>query len=226
MAVLGATTLTDCFYIEQFLGGIDPGIVGGATGYRAIFQGDTTASMAWTKETDANFNNIALRVTSSTSGTIAGTTAFTTVLTQKSIGLSIGQAPTIGVTLNQASANVGTSPRTIQNQTVSSTVGTTGSPADNPPHDHNYVIEADEPVISAAPQRVNAALNGPYTAGVVGGDGNHAHTITFTVHSHTVPDTHSHPITGSHGHTPISPPQENFAVLYRDVIIARKDIKP
>ena len=230
MAVLGSSTLTDCEYIEDFLGGIDPGIPGGTTGFKCVFN-QTTPSVSWTKETDSAYNDIALRVVTGGSGAqISGSTAFSSVLTTKSIGLSIQSTPS-NASLSAASGNVSVGQRTIQNQTTASSIPLLGALADLAPHNHDYTIESAVPVFNAAPERVIANLHGPFNSGARGGDGQHGHTVTFNLHSHPISSTHGHSF-NDNGHShPISGPlipltQENFTVLYRDVVIARKDVKP
>jgi hypothetical protein len=215
MAVLGATTLTGCSYIESFIAG----------GSRCVFNQTIPSdngvgiSVGWTKETSLTYNNIALRVVTGTV-TPGGSTAFTTVLTQKSIGLSV-QPASAGVTFNQASGNVGSG-----QQVASGSFSAGPALADLPAHDHSYSREAANPVFSAPAQRVLVDLS-PRTSGSAGGDNGHQHGITFTQHSHGVASTHGHVITGAHTHTPPAASlQEDFAVLYRDVVIATKDSPP
>ncbi len=208
MAVLGATTLTGCSYIESFIAG----------GNRCLFN-QTTPSTSWTKETSLTYNNVALRVVTGTV-TPGGSTAFTTVLTQKSIGLSV-QPASAAVGFNQASGNVGSG-----QQVASGSFLAEPALADLPAHSHSYTREESNPVFSAPAQRVLVDLSAR-TSGSAGGDGGHQHGITFTQHSHGVTSDHTHPIGGSHSHTPPAASlQEDFAVLYRDVVIATKDSPP
>ena len=219
MAVLGATTLTGCEYIEQFLGGTDP-----LTGepYRCVFN-STTPSTSWTKETSLVYNNAALRVVTGDGYDTGGSSAFTTVLSSnKSIGLAI-QPGAAAVTFQPAAGNVTANAASLLPVARTSAAVL----ADLPTHTHNFDRNAQVPHIPAAPQRVNSALSTARNTGTRGNSTQHDHTITATPHTHGITDTHTHPITGSHSHTPPGPgTQENFAVLYRDVIIARKDVKP
>lgn len=223
MAVLGATTLTGCLYIESFLGGTDPGT---GTGYKCVFN-QTTPSTSWTKETALAYNDIALRVVTGTGAATGGSTAFSTVLTTKSIGLAI-QPATAGVIFQPSQpGGVTLQAKTIQNSATPVQTTTTASLADLPPHDHQFQRNLAQPVLNAGVSRTNATLTGPFNSGQGGGNVQHSHTLQFTAHSHVVNSNHTHTISGSHSHTPPVPAtQENFAVLYRDVVIARKDVKP
>ena len=226
MAVLGATTLTGCEFIEQFLGGTDP-ITGEP--YRCVFN-STNPSVSWTKETSLVYNNAALRVTTGDGYDTGGSAAFTTVLSSgKSIGLSIQQrtvGPTLNVTLNPSPANVTATAASLYPGGAPVTVGSS-TLADLPLHTHNFNRHETIPMTPAAPQRVNATLSAARQTGDRGGSIQHAHNINANPHTHGITGTHTHTVTGSHGHTPPGPgTQENFAVLYRDVIIARKDVKP
>lgn len=219
MAVLGATTLTGCLYIESFLGGTDPGT---GTGYKCVFN-QTTPSTSWTKETALAYNDIALRVVTGTGAATGGSTAFSTVLTARSIGLSIQQAAA-GVTFNQAAGNVSTGQAYGY---PPASLGLQGAVADLPSHTHQFQRNLAEPILDSNIARTNATLTGPFTSGGSGSSLQHGHTATWGLHAHGVTDTHGHGIAGQHGHTPPGPgTQDNFAVLYRDVVIARKDVKP
>lgn len=224
MAVLGATTLTGCVFIEQFLGGTDPGT---GTGYRCIFN-STNPSTSWTKETSLAYNDAALRVITGTGAGTGGSTAFATVLSSgKSIGLSV-QSGTAGVTFQPSQpANVSANASPLFGQGTSP--GLSGaSLADLPFHTHTFDRHAIVTTIpTASVQKVNATLTAARQTGNGGSSTQHTHTVSGGTHTHGITSNHTHTIGGSHGHTPPVPgTQENFAVLYRDVIIARKDVKP
>lgn len=223
MSVLGATTLTGCSFIEQFLGGIDPGT---GTGYRCIFN-STNPSTSWTKETSLAYNNAALRVVTGTGAGTGGSSAFTTVLSSnKSIGLSVGTG-TANVTFQSSQpGNVSANAASLFPSGGGNPSG--GAVADLPTHTHNFDRHAAVPVQPAAPLRVNSQLQTARQTTDRGSSTQHTHTIQASPHTHGITSNHTHTVSGgSHGHTPPVPgTQEDFAVLYQDVVIARKDVKP
>jgi len=84
MAVLGATSLSGCNSIPDFI----------AAGSLVLFQ-QSTAPLSWTKQT--THDNKALRVVSGTA-TPGGTTAFTSVFTSRTPTGSVSGSGTIGNT--------------------------------------------------------------------------------------------------------------------------------
>jgi len=223
MAVLGSTTLTGCEYIESFLGGYIPFTT---TGYMCVFN-QTTPGGSWTKVTNPAYNDIALRVVTGGSGNqISGSTAFSSVLTTKSIGLSI-QPASAGVTFNSASGNVSLQNKTIQNSPTPVQTTTSANLADLPLHTHQFQRFNAQQILQSTADRANSTLAAAQDSGTTGGNVQHSHTLQFTAHSHSVNSSHTHQISGSHTHEVSGPQtQENFAVLYRDVVIAEKDVKP
>jgi hypothetical protein len=217
MAVLGATTLTGCLYIESFLGGREPTT---NVPFRCMFENASVAPISWTKETGYSTNGIALRVVNGTIGSRTST-AFSQILTQRDIGLSIQQG-TSAVSANPNPANITIGPvqaggPALMNPAV----------ADIPAHAHTHSRHLSESLTVATPQ-VLVRSNGIDTriSGTNGTSSAHPHNYTFTNHQHTIGSAHSHTIgPGLHSH-PTGSTQESFSVSYRDVIIAEKDVKP
>lgn len=220
MAILGSTTLTGCFYIEDFLGGVDPATLGG---FRTTFE-NATAPTSWVKDTSYSTNGVALRVVT---GSVTSRTglSFSQTFTARSIGLSVDLASS-AVTLNPASGGITIAQNTINPSALTSSA----SLADLPAHAHQFSRNVAQPGLQAAsPPGITANSDAATTisSGGQGQSGQHTHTINFAQHAHPVSDTHTHTITGQHDH-PVSGPvsQENFSVIYRDMIIAEKTIKP
>ena len=225
MAVLGSTTLTGCLYIEDFLGGADVGI-GTTVGYKCVFN-QTDSPTSWTKELDLLYNNIALRVVSGAGATITNNGfGFTQAFAPRSIsGLLINDG-TSTVTLNSNSITI-----SISNDAAGTSQSVDGSLAELPLHDHGYQRNDTATVPTGPAQRANITLTTGLNTGQRGGDGQHNHTLNLSQHTHTISSPHNHPITGgTHPHSIDNSPApsltENFSVLYKDVIIARKDLKP
>ncbi len=217
MAILGSTTLTDCYYIPSFLGGLD----GSSRPFHTVFE-NAFAPTSWTKDTSFSTNGISLRVITGTVGSRLGPLipTFTQVFTTKSIGLSIVQNTAAPVTTGPAPANV-----TINQAAAQGQIGLQGSVEDIPAHSHGYQVNlnrtASQPGLSnhLGPQDTVAS-------GAEGSSGQHGHTLSFGQHAHTAPDTHAHTVTaGQHSHAVPGPnTQEDFLIRYRDVIIASKDV--
>jgi hypothetical protein len=129
MAVLGATNLTGCNSIPDFIAG----------GSLVLFQ-QTTAPTSWTKQT--THNNKALRVVSGTA-TPGGSTAFTTVFASRPVSGTVGnhtlttpQIPShnhpngseyVNVTsVGNPSPSHGANPQQLQERLAVVTTGNTG----------------------------------------------------------------------------------------------------
>lgn len=220
MAVLGSTSLTGCLYIESFLGGVDPITL---TGFRCIFENASVSPISWTKDTSYSTNGIALRVVT---GSITSRTDrdFSQVFTSVPLGLSI--------TSNSSAVSLGPSPANVSfvAQVISGGPTVTGGElADTVSHRHDFsrnTPTSATPAPNAGILTNNDNLNARQTD-LTGGDNQHTHGISYPPHGHPVSSAHPHTVTGSHNHT-ITPTsqQESFNILYRDVIIATKDIKP
>lgn len=217
MAVLGSTSLTGCLYIESFLGGQDPNTLGG---FRCVFENATVSPPSWVKDTSYSTNGIALRVTT---GNIQSRTNFTFAQTfaDRSLGLTIQQNAS-AVTIDSASGGI-----TVNQQVASTSTTVGGGLADLPDHDHVYGSNNFDTRSGPAAVGVRDNVTELRTSSSTGGNQPHPHDLTFAQHAHPVTSSHTHTISGQHDHTISAPTQqENFAVIYRDVIIAEKTIKP
>jgi hypothetical protein len=137
MAVLGATSLTGCNSIPDFI----------ASGSRVIFE-QSSAPTSWTKDVSTH-NNKALRVVTGTA-TPGGSLAFTTAFGSREISGSVSVSGTVGgLTLstsqipshahpNGASANVtntNAGPTGAASRTTSQATGNAGGGGS---HDHPF----------------------------------------------------------------------------------------
>jgi hypothetical protein len=204
MAILSSTQLTDCNFIPGFI----------QSGSRVVFE-NSTSPTSWTKDTSLSTNGVALRIITGTLNP-GGTTAFSQVLTQRSIGLTLVQV-TAGVTLGAVSANISTQPAQAM------APFTSGSAiADIPQHTHTY--PSNDTRTTAPGSRSMPGSFQTLSTTNAGQGGQHNHGVTVSAHVHGVQSPHTHTTTGQHSH-PVSGPlsQENFSVVYRDVIISTKD---
>jgi hypothetical protein len=226
MAVLGATSLTGCLYIESFLGGTDPGT---SAGFKSVFE-NASAPTSWTKDTSFSTNGIALRVVT---GSLApgGSLTFPQVFIQRGVPLSINQV-TASVSLFPNSAGVGPD-GFLPGYTASASAGAfstnTASVADIPRHRHQYQFNTPA---TAPPgpvtRRNNLQLGRQTQSSPALQNGQHSHALSISQHQHEFDTTHEHPLyVTQHAHTVPGPgTQENFNISYRDVIIAEKQRKP
>jgi hypothetical protein len=147
MAILGATTLTGCDSIPDFI----------AAGTLNPFQ-QTTAPLSWTKDT--THNNKALRVVTGTAGS-GGTTAFTTVFASRTpagsisvsgsnsggsvqnAALSTAQLPAHGHRITDWLTNLGGSanwtPNMVNAANINSAVNTRNAGSGGQ-HSHSYTV--------------------------------------------------------------------------------------
>jgi hypothetical protein len=217
MAILGSTTLTDCYYIPSFLGGLD----GSSRPFHTVFE-NAFAPTSWTKDTSFSTNGISLRVTTGTVGSRLGPLipTFTQVFETKSLGLSIVQNTAVPVTTGSISANV-----TINQATAQGQIGLDGSVEDIPAHSHTYQVNRNRPA-STPGANVFFGPQDNVASGAEGSSGQHGHTLSFGQHTHGSSSTHAHTVTaGQHSHPAPGPgTQEDFSIMYRDVIIASKDV--
>jgi hypothetical protein len=209
MAILLSTKLENCNFIPGFI----------SSGSRMTFE-NATSPVSWTKDTSLSTNGVALRVVtgSLSPGGDATNGQFTQVLTQRSIGLSLTQT-TATVQLGASSANIATQPAQSSGSFTSGP-----SVADIPTHTHTY---PSNDIRTTAAQPNIRSMPGSFqtlSTTAAGQSGGHTHGVTVSAHNHTVQSPHTHSTTGQHSH-PVSGPvsQENFSVLYRDIIIAAKN---
>ena len=212
MAVLGISTLTGCDSIPSFI----------VSGTRMIFEQAAAPAASWTKETNAAYNDIALRVTTS-SVSSGGSLPFVTVFPATSKGLSAYpfSGPS-GLTLNPSGTILSVNPST----SGASTDGATISVTEMRSHAHQYQRRGDTLVARGSATTQNTPLLGnlTYETGNSAGGGGHSHGIQDTGHTHGISSgDHSHPFNeASHTHQ-FQMTARNFSLLYMDVIICTKD---
>lgn len=218
MAVLSVDTLTGCSSIPSFLGGTsdtpaNPSIT--------VFH-NTSAPTNWTKNTASSINNIALRVIGGAEGvgvSTGGTVPFSTVFSPKTSPLASSSSPA-GASFQTATAL----PATTQDATTITTQDVTFSASETPPHTHPYV---NSPTANANvnPGGSQRSLTSPgTTSGPGAGPGSHNHGNISAPHTHSISDSgHTHPVNALGDHTHSFTLNQNFDILYVDVIIATKD---
>lgn len=218
MAVLSVDTLSGCSSIPSFLGGTsdtpaNPSIT--------VFH-NTSAPTNWTKNTSSSIDNISLRVIGGAEGvgiSTGGSVPFSTVFSPKTSPLSSSTNPSAvslaSTTAVPATTQDGGGSITVQDHTLSN--------PDTPPHTHPYTLAPNTATnLTTGPsQRTNPT---PGTTGLGGGSETHSHPGMSAPHTHPITDTgHSHPVNsdGPHAHTFTL--NQDFDILYVDVIIATKD---
>jgi hypothetical protein len=165
MAVLGATNLTGCNSIPDFIAG----------GSLMLFQ-QTAAPTSWTKQT--THNNKALRVVSGTA-TPGGSTAFTTVFASRT------PAGTISASSGQIAAGGVVDNTTLATPQIPSHAHNQGQLSGG-----TFPGDIFAPLTSGAgdnPFRATSTVN----TGAAGGGGAHAHPFSGSQHNHPVSATFS-----------------------------------
>lgn len=216
MAVLGATSLTGCNSIPQFMPGVAD--VGASTASRTIFR-MATSPVSWTKDTAA-FDGM-LRVVNGATLSPGGSASFPTVFTATA-PLSVTLAQNIiGLTINQAAAfpgaNLPSGPGGDSN-TQPAAVSTAQITA----HDHPYIAGATGSLAPGTTANHAAQATSPAQFTSTGQNQGHIHGID--AHTHQLLGTfqqHAHTISGQHGHTVTS--TQTFHVNYVDMIVSIKD---
>lgn len=216
MAVLGATSLTGCSSIPSFI----------ATGSRMVFE-QTAAPTSWTKETNAAFNDVALRaVTGAVSS--GGSTPFVTVFPNSPRGLAaVPLTGPSGLSVNQS----GTILSVNQGPSLVQLTAHPLSAPEIPAHTHPYQQRSTGQNANAAGQLATRSADAvPATQVTIPASGDAG---SGTAHPHGVPDNfHAHPIdTGNHFHPTneashshsFTMTARDFRLLYMDVIICTKD---
>jgi len=224
MAILGSNFLSGCGSIPNFI----------ATGSRMVFEqtnapghNPPAAPTSWTKETNAAFNDVALRVVTGPAGS-GGGLPFISVFPNSPKGLS-------GVPLaGPSNLQVEASGPILALQPSPAAVSMTATPLSTPQmisHTHPYQQRATGQNPNAAGQlstrTADATTNQtpiPSSSSYGGGIG-HAHGIQDQGHA-------GHPVNpGSHGHgvNPVNHTHQfsmtarDFRLLYMDVIICTKN---
>lgn len=212
MAILGITTLTGCDSIPSFI----------VSGTRMIFEQAAAPSASWTKETNAAFNDIALKVTTSTIGS-GGSSPFVTVFPATNKGLSAYPfSNPSGLTLNPSGTILSVNP-SLSGGTSDSEIISIGEMRS---HAHTYQRRGDTLVQrgSAATQNTPLLGNLTYDTADSAGGGGHIHGIQDGGHSHAISSgDHSHPFNEANHTHQFQMTARNFSLLYMDVIICTKD---
>lgn len=213
MALLGATSLTGCNSIPQFIAGTADV---GASASRTVFR-MATSPVSWTKDTTA-FDGT-LRVTNGASLSPGGSSNFPVVFTASSpLSVTLSQnVVALSVDLAAAfpdvtSTDLGGS-GSVDGTTIS--VPTMGS------HGHPYIGPAPGNANAGTTVSNITTAQATISSGSYGGGGSHNHS--FSSHSHALGPIiqHTHTISGQHSHTVTS--TQNFNVNYVDMIISIKD---
>jgi hypothetical protein len=190
-----------------------------------VFEQDN-APTSWTKETNAAFNNVALRVIGGANGTAlnpGGSQNFTTSFSSSKgvnvpfsgpSGLSIAQA-TGFISLNSSPSSVSMQPATL-------------SEAQMIAHSHPYTFRGggDVQVGNGPAQRIYEQTLRTGSSSTTGSNGAHSHGMTDSGHNQHPVSTgaHNHPGTTDSGHThTFTMTQRDFNVQYMDVIICSKN---
>jgi hypothetical protein len=228
MSLLGATSLTGCSSIPDFI----------ASGTMMLFQ-QTASPTSWTKST--THDNKSLRVVNGTASS-GGTSAFSAVFASRSLTGSIGQT-TAGGSVSSSSGQIaaGGSVSSSSGQIAAggslsggSVGGTTLTTNQIPSHTHSYNSVSFG---SGLAPGSFVTGSGALTTGATGGSNSHTHpfstpSFSGTQHAHPVSSSfsgtqHDHPVSSSfsgtqHDH-PVSLTNLDFDVQYVDVIFASKD---
>lgn len=219
MAVLGATSLTGCNSIPQFIAGTADV---GASASRTVFR-MATSPVSWTKDTAA-FDGT-LRVVNGASLSPGGSSNFPAVFAS-SVPLSVTLVQnSISLSVTQASAFPGTALNSGQDGGTNTEPVTLSTPQITA-HAHPYVTAATGQIGPGATANILAASPAPAGSptSADGGGGAHIHTVQQHTHPFLGPGTfnqHNHQMTGQHSHTVTS--TQNFNINYVDMIISIKD---
>jgi hypothetical protein len=217
MAILGATSLTNCDSIPSFIG----------SGSKMIFR-MSTVPVSWTKDTTPN--EAMCRITNSTVSP-GGSISFTSVFQSNKSLSGITSTTQISATVNPASNTAQmliTGLLSPANQY--SLFPATMSIAQISSHTHGYQG-------SSSPTQLFPRATGTLNYGVFfgtpgltlasGQGGAHTHTAQYTPHSHTITggpgSTHTHTLSGSSLHSHPVTGSDNFALAYIDIVIATKN---
>jgi len=202
MSLLGATSLTGCSSIPDFI----------ASGTMMLFQ-QTASPTSWTKST--THDNKSLRVVNGTASS-GGTSAFSAVFASRSLTGSIGQT-TAGGSVSSSSGQIAAG-GSLSGGSVGGTTLTTNQ---IPSHTHSYNSVSFG---SGLAPGSFVTGSGALTTGATGGSNSHTHPFSTPSFSGT---QHAHPVSSSfsgtqHDH-PVSLTNLDFDVQYVDVIFASKD---
>lgn len=218
MAVLGATSLTGCNSIPQFIAGTADV---GASASRTVFR-MATSPVSWTKDTTA-FDGT-LRVVNGASLSPGGSSNFPTVFAA-SVPLSVTlNQSAISLTVSPASAFPGAAIQTQPGGNIN-TDNATLSVSQTSSHEHPYIYSASGAIAPGATANVAAqvASSPSPTGGYGASPAAHNHVIAAHTHPLLSGETgpHNHQMTGQHSHTVTT--TQNFNINYVDMIISIKD---
>ena len=216
MALLGATSLTGCNSIPQFIAGVADV---GASASRTIFR-MATSPVSWTKDTAA-FDGM-LRITNAASLSPGGSLNFPAVFTS-SVPLTVTlNQNAIGLTVNTQTAFPGFVLNTGNADTPASTGATVSEPQITS-HVHDY-ISPQSSFLSPNTTANHASPAQSVSNFSPAGQGQ-SHNHGTQPHDHPLlngqPGPHGHSISGQHAHTVTS--TQNFSVNYVDIIVSIKD---
>lgn len=213
MALLGATSLTGCNSIPQFIAGTADV---GASASRTVFR-MATSPVSWTKDTTA-FDGT-LRITNGASLSPGGSSNFPVVFTtaaplsvtlvQNAVALSVTQAAAFPDATSTAADGSGT------------TDATTVSLAQLSGHGHPYIGPAPGNLNAGTTVQNITTAQATISSGSYGFGGSHTHNWGSHTHALGTISQHTHTISGQHSHTVTS--TQNFNVNYVDMIISIKD---
>jgi len=216
MAILGSNFLSGCSSIPDFI----------ATGSRMVFE-QTDAPTSWAKETNAAFNDVALKVVTGPAGS-GGELPFISVFPNSPKGLSgvpLAGPSQLSVNPSGSILTLGPNPSNIS-QGASSPHAM--SLAEMRKHTHTFQRRGNSTAGRGSAQTQNTPLLPftPSTTANFGQGGSHNHSISDNGHSHTIgTGNHDHAVQeASHTHPGgFQMTARDFRLLYMDVIICIKN---
>ncbi len=220
MAVLSLDTLSGCSSIPSFIGGSADTP---ANPSKMIFN-NTNAPVNWVKDT--THNNKSLRIIGGANGSaisVGGTIGFTTVFSPRTKVITSGIS-----TSNISIASTVTGYPTTTNPGGSASQPATVSTDQIAPHIHPIdvsTLQSQPTGFGPGGQPAATGVAGFIDSGPGGGPASHPHTTTGSITSHTHPITetaHRHPLTSTGPHSHSLTLNQDFSILYIDVIIATK----
>ncbi len=173
---------------------------------------NASAPTSWTK--DITYADRALRIVNGTAS-FGGSNEFSSILaSSRSVSGTVSSVQS-GTTINTAPAGLTINPGTYG--PFSTSLNATSGAS----HTHAYNNLGENFRVPGGAVRESRVVNQSLS---VGSGQQHAHTIPVSPHTHTFTNpTHTHTLTeANHGH-PFTSTAQNFAVSYRDVILATKD---
>lgn len=170
---------------RELLSASQAGQLDAPTGTRMVFH-QTSAPTGWTKETDAAYNDIALRVVTGTvgnGGTNAFSDVFNTAITTDGHTLTSAEMPSHEHT---GSFSGSTSEDGAHSHTVPNMVGATTDDASGSARTSDGPIYKRATVTTSAEGAHTHSVSGSLTTNSTGGGGSHTHPITMDVKYHDV----------------------------------------